>query len=137
MSMLLSNYPRMIFITCNFSIEVLCVIRRGNNLHVNQITLSSSQQQSKWSPCKFYGLHRCYEKCVIQLPRSYVTTLIPNHVTIFNTITKIWNYNPHMSAYVLFLRCVFCSGFTRTSHSNHQTHVRSWLVMIKDDPQYT
>ena len=33
--------------------------------HVNRIT-RSSQPRPKWSPCKFYGLHRCYERCEIQ-----------------------------------------------------------------------
>ncbi len=46
-----------------------------NYLHVNRITLSSPPPWSKWSPCKLYGLRRCYEKCVIQSSRSYETTI--------------------------------------------------------------
>ncbi len=40
-------------------------------LHVNWITLSSPQSLSKWTPWKFYGLHRQYERCMIPSPRSY------------------------------------------------------------------
>ncbi len=51
-------------VTCN---RIICIS-----------TLSSPLPRSKWSPCKFYGLHRCYKRCLIQSPRSYVSTLMAN-----------------------------------------------------------
>ncbi len=57
---------------CLFAIEVSCVIR------LSQITLSSFQPGSKWSLCKFYGFHHLYERCMIQSPRSCISTLMVN-----------------------------------------------------------
>ncbi len=66
--------------------------------HVIQIMLSRPQPWSRWSLCKFCGLHRCYERCMIQSPRIYVTTWLANNSCkgawsdCFNFVQNFWDF---------------------------------------------
>ncbi len=63
------------FSTCVFAVEVLCVIRLSPCQPDHALESSTT---IKVITMQILCLRRRYERCVIQLPRSYVTTSMVN-----------------------------------------------------------